>query len=68
MSEIVSMDAIRSKARAAYAAGRSRDSHGFNWHAPALPTWLAEYDRVAALPRSHVAPAARQRIEQEQAA
>lgn len=47
MSEIVTKEAIRAKARAAHAAGLSRDSHGFNWHAPALATWLAEYDRLA---------------------
>jgi hypothetical protein len=46
MSEIISKDAIRAKARAAFFAGRSRDSHGFNWHAPALATWLEEYDRL----------------------
>ena len=47
MSEIISKDAIRAKARAAHAAGRSRDEHGFNWHAPALATWLLEYDRCS---------------------
>lgn len=83
MSEIISKDAIRAKARAAHAAGRSRDSHGFNWHAPALDTWLEEFDRCEAgsirgnallaggyggSPQSHIAPVARRHIDLEQTA
>jgi hypothetical protein len=49
MSEIVSREQIRSRARDAFEAGRPRDSHNMNWHAAALPTWLAEYDRLAGL-------------------
>jgi hypothetical protein len=48
MSEIVSRENIRERARLAFAAGKCRDSHEMNWHAPALPTWLHEYDRLAA--------------------
>lgn len=46
---IASQAQIRAKAAAAFARGQSRDSHGMNWHALALPTWLDEYDRLAAL-------------------
>lgn len=45
---IVSIDSIRAKARAAHAAGRGRDEHHMNWHAPALATWLDEWDRCEA--------------------
>lgn len=45
---IISRDTIRARARAAFEAGRGRDEHNMNWHAPALPTWLAEWDRCAA--------------------
>lgn len=63
---IISREFIRERARAAFAAGHSRDDHNMNWHAPALATWLAEYDRLAGTPpRSHAAPAGLQRIEQE---
>lgn len=48
MSEIISREQIRERARAAFKAGRSRDSHEMNWHALALPTWLHEYDQLAA--------------------
>lgn len=81
MSEFISKDAIRAKARAAHAAGRSRDSHGFNWHAPALATWLEEFDRCAnghlacirrplanTFPQLQTAPAARRDFDQGQAA
>lgn len=47
MNSIVSRAHIRSMARRAFEAGRSRDDHGMNWHAPALTDWLAEYDRLA---------------------
>lgn len=46
--QVVSRDQIRAKARAAFEASKPRDSHDMNWHAAALPTWLAEYDRLAA--------------------
>ena len=42
---IITIDIIRAKARAAHAQGRSRDDHGMNWHAAALPTWQEEWDR-----------------------
>lgn len=47
MSEIISREQIRERARAAFMAGKDRDSHEMNWHAVALPTWLHEYDRLA---------------------
>jgi hypothetical protein len=43
--QIVSRDDICELAREAYARGVGRDEHGFNWHAPALADWLAEWDR-----------------------
>lgn len=45
---IVTIDCIRAKARAAHAAGRGRDEHHMNWHAPALVTWQDEWDRCEA--------------------
>jgi hypothetical protein len=52
MSEpIVSISSTQARARAAFAAGRPRDSHNMSWHAAALVVWLAEYDRVAHLAR-----------------
>jgi hypothetical protein len=47
--QIISREQIRALARAAFEAGRSRESHNMNWHAAALPTWLAEYDRLVRL-------------------
>ena len=44
--QIISREQIRAKARAAHAAGRSRNSHGMNPGAPALTDWLAEFDRL----------------------
>lgn len=38
---------IRTKAAAAFARGVKRHEHGMNWNAPALATWLAEWDRCA---------------------
>jgi hypothetical protein len=43
---IVTIAEIQRRARKAFFAGHTRDSHGFNWHAPALATWLEEYDRL----------------------
>lgn len=51
MTQIISREQIRERARRAFHAGRSRDSHEMNWHAAALPTWLQEYDRLAAIAR-----------------
>lgn len=45
---IVTIDHIKQKARDAFARGVKRDDHGMNWHAAALPTWLAEWDRCKA--------------------
>lgn len=45
---IVTIDHIQAKARAAHAEGKGRDDHGFNWHAPALRHWQAEWDRCEA--------------------
>lgn len=49
--QIVSREQIRERARAAFRAGQSRDSHHMNWNATARVTWLQEYDRLAALAR-----------------
>lgn len=45
---IISVGIIRKRARKAFFAGLPRSAHDMNWHADALPTWLAEYDRCAA--------------------
>lgn len=47
--QIISREQIRAKARAAFKAGKPRDSHNMNWNAAALPTWLGEYDRLVRL-------------------
>lgn len=49
---IISKEAIQARARAAHEAGRSRDEHGFNWHADALVHWLAEFDRCEAVAKA----------------
>jgi hypothetical protein len=58
---------ILAKAARDHAAGQSRDAHGFNWHAPCLPAYLAEFDRLAAAGKpshkSHAAPAGQRRVE-----
>lgn len=46
--QIISREQIRERARRAFAAGKGRDDHNMNWHAAALPTWLQEFDRLAA--------------------
>lgn len=43
---IISREAIRARARAAFEQGLSRDDHNMNWHAPALVDWHAEFDRL----------------------
>ena len=45
--QIISREQIRERAQRAFQSGQSRDSHGMNWSASALVTWLAEYDRLA---------------------
>lgn len=45
---VITREMIRDCARRAFAAGKSRDDHEMNWNAPALPTWLGEYDRLVA--------------------
>lgn len=70
--QIVSRARIEAMAARDYAAGQPRDAHGFNWHAPCLPAYLAEYDRLAAAGKpshqSHTAPAGRTRIDLRQGA
>ncbi|MEH6435799.1 hypothetical protein [Massilia sp. DD77] len=45
---IISIAMIQAKARAAFARGKGRDDHGFNWHsACAIETWQKEWDRCA---------------------
>lgn len=46
--QIISREAIRARGRAAFNAGKPRDSHNMNWHAAALPDWLDGYDRAYA--------------------
>lgn len=45
--QIVSRSMIFDRGAAAFNAGLPRDSHNMNWHAPALPDWLAGYDCAA---------------------
>jgi hypothetical protein len=62
--QIVPRAHILAKAARDHAAGQPRDAHGFNWHAPCLPAYLAEFDRLAqASPQSHAAPAGQRRVE-----
>jgi len=35
---------MRERGAAAFRAGKSRDDHAMNWHAPALAEWLTGYD------------------------
>jgi hypothetical protein len=49
---IITRDLIEARARAAHEAGKGRDEHGFNWHADALPAWLAEWDRCEAVAKA----------------
>jgi hypothetical protein len=45
---IISRDHIRATARRAFAAGKGRDDHGFNWHSrDAIATWQGEWDECA---------------------
>ena len=45
--QIVSRATMFARGEAAFAAGHSRDSHGMNSWAPAVPDWLAGYDHAA---------------------
>lgn len=66
---IISREMIRNMARSAFAAGRSRDSHGMNAGAEARTTWLHEYDRLSAsfsAATSHPTAASTQRVEEAQ--
>lgn len=47
-NSIISRDHIRAKARSAFEAGKGRNEHGFNWHAPAIEVWQDEWDRAYA--------------------
>ena len=38
---------MRERGAAAFRAGKSRDDHAMNWHAPALAEWLTGYDAEA---------------------
>lgn len=49
---IISRETIEDRARAAHEAGQDRGSHGFNWHASALQTWQAEWDRCEAVAKA----------------
>lgn len=39
---------FRALGREAFLAGRPRDSHNMNWHAPALVDWSAGWDQAEA--------------------
>ena len=41
---IVSRQAIRDRARAAFLRGAGREDHNMNWHAPAVKEWQAQWD------------------------
>jgi hypothetical protein len=46
---IISVDAIRTKARNAYKRRVPRDGHNFNWHRiEVIAVWQDEWDRCAA--------------------
>jgi len=46
---IVSLDMIRTKARAAFDRGVGRDGHNFNWHSTeTIAIWQAEWEKCAA--------------------
>jgi hypothetical protein len=67
--QIVTIAEIRRRARAAHAAGQLLEDCPLPWHSNARATWEAEYAILDAQAQpSHAAPAARQRVEQEQAA
>ena len=43
--QIIPRNLIEAKACRAFFDGLPRSSHCMNWHASALPVWLAAYDR-----------------------
>ena len=45
--EIINRERIQNYGASSYYAGRSRDSHGMNPTALALPDWLKGYDAAA---------------------
>lgn len=45
--QIIPRSLIEAKTCRAFFDGLPRDFHGMNWHAAALPVWLAAYDRCA---------------------
>lgn len=65
--QIISRDLIEAKARKAFFDGLPRSAHKMNWHAAALPTWLAEYDRCAAQ-SIHSIPLTNKRVDAAQGA
>lgn len=66
-NSIVKLSDILDKAERDHKAGLSVDEHGFNWHATCLPAYLAERERLANTSHaSHIASAARKRVEQAQ--
>ena len=54
---IVSRQAIRDRAREAFNAGKDRDAHQMNWHAPAVKEWQQEWDDCQAELLLQVEPA-----------
>lgn len=63
---IVSRAHIRAKARAAFDASLSRDSHNMNPGAAALFDWFEEYDRCAAQ-MNHIRITSNRRVDAAQA-
>lgn len=68
--QIVTIAHIEAMAEEAFDRDEPRTAHNMNWHAPALATWLAAYDRRAAAKQashqSHTAPTGRARIDLRQ--
>lgn len=59
---IITREAIRRKGAAAFAHGRTRDSHGFNPGSAAIAEFHAGYDAA----KNHVATSTAQRVELRQ--
>ena len=43
---IITMAQQRERGARAFMLGKSRDSHGMNWHAPALQAWQDGWDKA----------------------
>lgn len=65
IDQVISKDAIRRKGAEARRRGQARDSHGFNWHAPAIEAWEEGYDEAQ---QYHGAPVQAGRVDVGQTA